>query len=201
MATKPVQCDRQLRFDKHPINNLTLPTYDVTHQAWRLCPFQWLPFFVPLYFLLRIAGRCILCKMRVKWSPLVSGMGEEEGNFKPELIRQELFSTEFNAIRIIDFDLVYTLLSRESIGTQENTVLQESSTILFRSSRITSVFYPHKLCCSGMLLVHTMFRVIGFQQHSEVSKDSMRPLLQANKHTHMQQIWRTQFTFPEVLIL
>ena len=115
-------------------------------------------------------------------------MGEEEGNFKPELIRQELFSTEFNAIRIIDFDLVYTLLSRESIGTQENTVLQESSTILFRSSRITSVFYPHKLCCSGMLLVHTMFRVIGFQQHSEVSKDSMRPLLQANKHTHMQQI-------------
>ena len=38
-------------------------------------------------------------------------MGEEEVNFKPELIRQELFSTEFNAIRIIDLDLVYTLLS------------------------------------------------------------------------------------------
>jgi len=49
--------------------------------------------------------------MCVKWSPLVSGTGEEEVNFKPELIRQELFSTEFNAIRFIDLDVVYALLS------------------------------------------------------------------------------------------
>jgi hypothetical protein len=39
-------------------------------------------------------------------------MGEEEEvNFRPELIRQELFSTESNAIRIIYPDVVYTLLS------------------------------------------------------------------------------------------
>ena len=37
-------------------------------------------------------------------------MGEEELNFKPELITQELFSTESNAIRIIYLDMVYTLL-------------------------------------------------------------------------------------------
>jgi hypothetical protein len=35
-----------------------------------------------------------------------------------------------------------------------------------------------------MLLAYTMFRAIMFYQHSEVSKHSMRPLLQANKHTH-----------------
>ena len=29
-----------------------------------------------------------------------------------------------------------------------------------------------------------MFRAITIHQHSEVSKHSMRPLLQANKHTH-----------------
>ena len=37
-------------------------------------------------------------------------MREEEVNFKPELIRQELFSTESNAIRIIYLDVVCTLL-------------------------------------------------------------------------------------------
>jgi len=52
-----------------------------------------------------------------------------------------------------------------------------------------------------MLFAYIMFRDIMFQQHSEVSLDPMRPLLQANKHTHMQQIWRTQFTLPEILIL
>jgi hypothetical protein len=59
-------------------------------------------------------------------------MGEDEVNFKPELIRQELFSTESYAIRIMYFHVVYNLLlprirrhKREcnSLGILHNTLL------------------------------------------------------------------------------
>jgi hypothetical protein len=37
-------------------------------------------------------------------------MGDKKVDFKPELIRQELFPTESNAVRFIYLDVVYNLL-------------------------------------------------------------------------------------------
>jgi hypothetical protein len=107
------QSDVIVNSDWTNIPSITNPfpqvTYYVKHNGVSLSVTFFFSSFALLFFLLRIAGRCVFCEVCTMWSPLESVMATEEVNFK-QWTKNSQFSSQSIIIASVHRDTLRTSL-------------------------------------------------------------------------------------------